>query len=79
MIKVKTDLIKKVITLGEVVTRRYVYYCDGRISFGPENLINVPFAFVVYRIACPGPKDFDPSARPKAEIVGLYDSEGRKI
>lgn len=71
MIKVKRDLVQKVICLGKVVTRRYTYFCDGRCDFDIKREGRIPLCFVVYRMS------WEDDAR--LEIVGLFDREGKRL
>lgn len=71
MIKVKSELIKRVICLGVVVTRRYTYYCDGRCEFTISRDHKVPLCYVVYRMPW---ADYT-----QVEIVGLFDQEGNRL
>lgn len=68
MIKVKSEIISKVICFGSLQTRRYEYYCPGRIDFNPMN--PEPVAYPVARIRC---KD------GLVEIVGLFNSKGERL
>lgn len=68
MIKVKNDLIKKVICEGCVVTRRFMYYCPGRVDLSP--LDPEPVVYVVVRV-----KQSDGFV----EVVGLFDVEGKRL
>lgn len=67
MIKVKADFIQKVIVLGVVHTRDFMYYCPGKADF--KELDPMPIAYPVARMKNNG----------FVEAIGLYDSEGRKI
>lgn len=68
MIKVKRDLIQKVICTGSVMTRRYLYFCPGRVDFQP--LDPEPVCYAVARI-----KNDDGFT----EVVGLYNSDGVRL
>lgn len=68
MIKVKKDLIAKVICFGSVVTRRYTYYCPGRVDLQP--LDPEPVVYVVVRVK---------QGNGFIEVVGLFDIEGNRL
>lgn len=68
MIKVKRDLIEKVICLGALHTRRYVYFSSGRVDLRP--LDPEPIVYVVCRV---NRKD------RSVEVVGLFDMEGKRL
>lgn len=67
MKKIKSEFIKKVIVLGAVQTREFLYYCPGKVDF--SELDPMPIAYPVARMKNNG----------FVEAIGLYDSEGRKI
>lgn len=68
MIKVKNDLIRRVICEGCVVTRRFMYYCPGCVDLYP--LDPEPVVYVVARV-----KQVDGFV----EVVGLFDMEGNRL
>lgn len=68
MIKVKRDLIERVICNSVIDTRRYMYYCPGRVDLSvldPE-----PIVYVVTRIR---------KSDALVEVVGLFDMGGKRI
>lgn len=78
MIKVKRDLIQKAICFGVFETRRYTYFCNGRVSFDPFR--NEPLVYVVFRISSDAMKEIrDERLEYPIEVVGLFDQNGIRL
>lgn len=78
MVKVKKDLIAKVICLGVVQTRRFTYFCNGRVSFDPFK--NEPLVYVVFRVKSDAMKEsIEERIEYPVKVVGLFDMKGNRL